>query len=206
MTKNSVIIICCTWDDPKGVKRLLDNTECVDAILIGDGKFIQWYGVNEYNPDFTHDLVKSYPAKQKIFYTQVEGKTESQKRSFLMRKASSMGYKWGLIIDSDEIPKINCAEFREELIHLDKGCFGSYAIMVDNYGIPQRKPRLINLYENPYYEDNHSKMYSGIDCRDINQDITICLYTMESIYIQHDKEFYSKKRFENRHKFGITEH
>jgi len=201
---SNTVVVCCSWDDPEGVDRLIKSTSL--PVIVIEGKFNLWDGENQFPVETTHNICKRHSKKKKIFYKQVEGFTEAKKRDFCLKYASSLGYKWALIVDSDEILKIDMRKFKTELKYLELAEFGSYAILIDNYNIPQRKPRLIDLSENPYYTDNHSIIYSSLDGRDINQDITVCLYTIQSITIKHDKEFHSKTRFSDREKFGITNH
>ena len=205
----SLGFICCVWDDPRGVMRHLDNPDILmfDYICFFDGKFTQWEGKPEFPVNEVRDVVKDWSQSTGIqaYYENIVDKTEASKRNHCLFRANQIGMKWGLIVDADEIITLDRIEFDIESYLMDRG--ECHAVMVDNYNIPQRKPRLLDIKCRPYYKDNdHSKIYSGDTGKTISENITATDYTVESITIKHNKEFYSEYRFDQRNIYGATKH
>jgi len=205
---DSLGLICCIWDDPRGAMRILSNPDIYkfDYITFFDGKFSQWEGKAEF-PEFeTRDVIKDWSISHdvNVYYELINNKTEASKRNHALFRSNQIGMKWGLIIDSDEIFTLNRTEFDINMYLLNnREC---HAINIDNYGIIQRKPRLLDMKCRPYYMDNHSEIYSGDTTKNISS--TICDHNdiVTSITISHDKEFYSQYRFDQRNIFGATKH
>jgi hypothetical protein len=181
-----------------------------DFICFFDGKFRQWEGEHEFSEDETHNIVKDYGDTTddvNIYYEYVEGKTEAEKRNFMFYRAHQIGMDWAFVVDSDEIPYINRESWNQESELLFKSDFGCHSVLLNNYDIIQRRPRLFNMKEKPYMvqhenEPSHSKIYSGIDGRDLTEDINKTAYDVGSISLIHDKEFHSKLRWDARKRFG----
>ena len=205
-------LICCTWDDPRGIMRMFEQEtiQDFDYLCFFDGKFTQWEGVEEFPVSETHDIIKDYGDSTEdvnVYYELVEGKTEAEKRNHMFYRAHQIGMDWCIVVDSDEIPQINKHEWNQERNLLDKSSFGCHSVILDNYNIRQRRPRLFNMKEQPYMLQHetalsHNKIYSGLDGRDITEDINKTTYDVKSIYLTHDKEFHSKYRWDYRHKFS----
>lgn len=204
-------LLCCTWDDPRGIMRMFEQETIkdFDYICFFDGKFVDWVGDNEFPEAETHDIVKDYgdsTEEVNVYYEYVDGKTETEKRNFMFYRAHQIGMNWALVVDSDEIPYINKHEWNKERKILSKSSFGCHGILLDDYNIIERKPRLFNMKEKPYMiqhenELSHLNVYSSYDGRNLIEDINKTKYDVESINIIHDKELQSDKRFESRKKY-----
>jgi len=209
--KEELGLICCCWDDPRGIMRMFEQEtiEDFDYLCFFDGKFSQWEGVEEFPVSETHDIVKDFGDTHdvNVYYELVEGKTEAEKRNFMFYRAHQIGFDWALVVDSDEIPWIDKHEWNQERALLSKSSFGCHSVVLDNYNIRQRRPRLFNMKEMPYLLQDqeklsHNKIYSSLDGRDMAEDITKTTYDLTSITLTHDKEFHSKYRWNYRHKFS----
>jgi hypothetical protein len=204
-------LICCTWDDPRGIMRMFeqDTIHDFDYLCFFDGKFEQWQGVEEFPVSETHDIVKDFGDTNdvNVYYELVEGKTEAEKRNYMFARAYDIGMDWGLVVDSDEIPYINKHEWNKERPSLSDSEFGCHSVILNNYNLIQRRPRLFNMREKPYLLQNesslsHDHVYSSRDGRDMTVDITKTKYDVKSITLEHDKEFHSKYRWNWRHEFA----
>ena len=204
-------LLCCTWDDPRGIMRMFeqDTIEDFDYLCFFDGKFSQWEGEAEFPESETHSIVRDFGDTHdvNIYYELVEGKTEAEKRNHMFTRAYHIGMDWGLVVDSDEIPFIDKHLWNQERDFLKDSQFGCHSVVLDNYNLIQRRPRLFNMREQPYLLQNpdslsHNHIYSSIDGRDMAVDITKTSFDVKSITLQHDKEFHSKYRWEYRHKFA----
>lgn len=212
--KTKIGLICNVWDDPEGVERILNQPTIFgfDYLIFIDGQFSNYKGECEYGLNDVRDCVELYKSIYKsipIYYENVEGLTEAEKRDYSFKVAMKLGMDFALVCDADEIPYINREEFDSEVESLLQAEWGCYAIMLDNYKLEQRRPRLFDLREKPYLlqehkTGSHSHIYSELDGRDMAVDITECLYTVSSITLKHNKEFYSKYRFDCRHEYGLV--
>ena len=204
-------LLCCTWDDPRGIMRMFeqDTIEDFDFLLFFDGKFSQWEGNIEFPANETHDIVKDFGDTHDVstYYEYVEGKTEAEKRNHMFKRSMDIGIDWAIMVDSDEIPYINKHEWNIERDLLKYSEFGCHSVLLDNYGIQQRKPRLFNMKDEPYLiqhptESSHNNIYSSLDGRNITDDISKTSFDCTSIRLEHDKEFHSNYRWNYRHKFA----
>lgn len=207
-------LICNVWDDPLGVERIL-NQETIfgfDYLIFIDGQFSNYQGFHENDIYAVRDIVQQYQSIYNsipIYYENVDGLTEAEKRDYSFKVASKLGMDFALVCDADEIPYIDREKFNVEAESLLLAEFGCYAIVLDNYKLEQRRPRLFDMREKPYLlqehkTGSHSHIYSSLDGRDMAVDITECLYSVESITLKHNKEFYSKYRFQCRNDYGIV--
>jgi hypothetical protein len=211
--KDTIGLICSVWDDPRGIMRFFeqDTITDFDYLVFLDGQFSNWVGDNEF-PEFeVRDVVQDYVNSEpdvEIYYEYVTGLTEAEKRNLLFKRASQIGMDWALVVDADEIPYINKNAFDIEVDALSKAEYGCYSVILNNYDLIQRRPRLFDMREKPFLiqhptNTSHNHIWSGIDGRDLAQDITILHnYNVDSILLIHDKEFYSDYRFECREKFS----
>jgi len=216
MDKQEIGLLCCVWDDPRGIMRMLDQPtiESFDYVCFFDGRFSQWKGEAEFPFDEVLNVVKDWGNTHdniNVYHEFVVDKTESEKRAHMMIRAYQIGMQWGLVVDADEIPKIDITKWHQEKYILKDSSFGCHSIVLDNYGLPQRRPRLFNMREQPYLTKtegmgDHSRVYSSIDGRDLCQDITKTTKNVESITLTHNKEFYSKQKMYDRKEFGKTSH
>jgi len=211
-------LICNVWDDPRGVMRILSQDSILDFdfLCFFDGKFSNWEGKPEFNDDEVHKVVADFGEKYQdmvsTIYENVQGKTEAEKRNHSFYISKQLGFDWGLVVDADEIPYLDKHKWNEEKDLLKDSSFGCHAVNFNNHGQLQRRPRLYNMRESPYLiqhpdKTSHNHIYSSIDGRDLPVDVTKTTYTVESIKLEHNKEFYSKYRFECRNKFAtISNH
>lgn len=214
--KQELGLLCCVWDDPRGIMRMLDTKTITDFdyVCFFDGMFEQWKGIPEFPFDEVLNVVKDWGNTHEfinVYHEFVVGKTEAEKRNHMMARAYQIGMEWGLVVDADEIPYIDINKWNEEKYKLKDSSFGCHSIMLDNYGHPQRRPRLFNMREQPYLNKtegmgDHSRIYSSRDGRDMAQDITKTTANVESITLKHDKEFYTKSKLTEREEFGKTKH
>lgn len=206
-------LICNVWDDPRGIMRMLEQESILDFdyLCFFDGKFSNWEGNAEFPEKEVFNIVDDFATKYadliNTFYEYVSDKTEAEKRNHSFFRAAQIGMDWALICDADEIPKLDKHLWNEEKSQLANVSFGCHSVMLNNYNIIQRRPRLFNMREKPYliqHEENtsHNHIYSSIDGRDMAVDITKTTYNVKSISLTHDKEFYSKYRFECRNNFA----
>ena len=188
-----------------------ETIEDFDFLCFFDGKFSQWEGVEEFPVSETHDIVKDFGDTHdvNVYYENVDGKTEAEKRNHMFYRAHQIGMEWALVVDSDEIPYIDKHEWNQERPRLSQSSFGCHSVVLNNYNLIQRRPRLFNMKEQPYllqHETNlsHNKIYSSLDGRDLTVDITKTTYDVTSISLDHDKGFHSKYRWNYRHKFSTV--
>ena len=209
----TIALLCSVWDDPRGVMRMLsqDTIQDFNYIYFFDGKFKDWNAEPEFNVDEVENIVKDFGITHdmKILYELVGDKTEAEKRNHMFYRAYQLRVDWSLVVDADEIPYIDKHKWNEEKALLANSSFGCHSVVLDNYGLLQRRPRLFNMREQPYliqHSDNtsHNHIYSSRDGRDMAQDITKTTYDVKSITLKHDKEFYSKYRFECRNRYATV--
>ena len=208
--EDRILLLIVIWDDPRGLMRILeqDTVKQFDGIMVIDGKFKGWEGDPEFNEDECKNIITDWAETCKVpcWYESTEGRTESQKRNFAFFKAYKTGFTWCLVCDSDEIPWFNKDMFDEEAQNLRRTDLGCFSVILNNYGLIQRRPRLFRLREQPYLINNHSEIMSTVDGRDMADDLTKLKYDIQSIELLHNKEFYSKYRFKSRNKYMATKH
>jgi len=212
---NIIGLLCSVWDDPRGVMRMLDQPTITDYdfVCFFDGKYKQWEGSPEFPKDEVANIIKDWANTKtdvNVYYEYVEDKTEAEKRNHMFFRAEQIGIDWAFIVDADEIPYIDKHEWNQEKVELADISFGCHSVVLDNYGMNQRRPRLYNMRERPYLLEQgigaHSRIYSSIDGRDIASDITKTKRDVRSLKLVHDKSFYSEKKMIDRHEFGKTIH
>lgn len=207
---DSLGFICVTWDDPRGIMRLLQNPDIYkfDYLCFFDGKFEGWEGEREF-PEFeTKNILKDWSESTgvHVYYEMIKGKTEAQKRNHSLFRSNQIGMKWGLIVDSDEEFSLDRTDFDLNMYLMNnREC---HAVSVKYYTQPaQRRPRIVDLKCRPYYADNrHSLIYSGDTGKCISQSITEHNHTVDSIKIWANKSHHTEHRMKAREEFGKVPH
>ena len=175
MQSFKVGIGCNFFDDPHGLKRLLDSGglhDFVHTVFLIDGRYAQRNDTPEHDPALVDAIIKQY---DKIHYLKMFDYKQIDKRNKYWQLAEEYDMDYMIVIDSDEYAVITPDVFNQtlnECWNRDARCF---PLQQDHpQVIEMPRPRLFKKPFNYRHRESqttisHGSLYDGNDKEIINE-------------------------------------